>query len=59
MKKSYSVSYGIGKAKYCVHFHDGFKKHSDNSPFFDCRVFSNKKNMNSFIIQLESEGYVK
>ena len=47
----------IGKAKYVVNFHDGVKKHKDNSPFFDIEIFKNKKKRDLFIKQLTDEGY--
>ena len=55
--KVYNVMNNIGKAKYVVSFHDGIKTHKDGSRFSDIRIFSNKKKMNSFIKELNSEEY--
>ena len=35
--------YNVGKVKYLVKYHDGKKKHEDNSRFFDIAIFKNKK----------------
>jgi hypothetical protein len=48
---------GIGAAKYVVSFHDGAKRHSDGSEFFDIRIFTNKKMKDSFIRSLRIDGY--
>ena len=56
--KTYSMQENIGKARYAVSFHDGVKVHSDNSPFRDIRVFSNKRKCNKFIQSLKISGYV-
>ena len=55
--KLYNTSFGIGKAKYVVNFHDGIKRHKDGSRFYDIRIFSNKKEMDKFIKELVKEGY--
>tara|TARA_R110002094_G_scaffold157781_1_gene144021 strand:- start:9947 stop:10123 length:177 start_codon:yes stop_codon:yes gene_type:complete len=55
--KTYNEMQNVGMAKYLVNFHDGEKTHNDGSPFFDCRIFKNKKKKDSFIKQLISEGY--
>ena len=55
--KLYNTSFGIGKAKYVVNFHDGIKRHKDGSRFYDIRIFSNKKEMDKFINELVKEGY--
>ena len=47
----------IGTAKYTVSYHDGAKKHSDGSPFFDVAIFRNKKKLDAFIKKLIAEGY--
>ena len=49
--------YNVGKAKYVINYHNGIKKHKDNSEFYDLCVFKNKKKFNSFIKKLELEGY--
>lgn len=55
--RMYNVRYGIGKSKYVVNFHDGAKKHRDGSPFFDIRIFKNKRRMQSFVAGLKKCGY--
>ena len=57
MKKYYEM-YGVGKTKYSVHSHDGIQTHKDGSPFFDMRIFKNKKIKDKYIKQLEKDGYV-
>lgn len=47
----------IGKARYVVNHHDGFKRHKDGSPFFDINLFSNRAKMKKFIRDLERRGY--
>ena len=56
--KTYFIQYNIGKAKYCLNFHDGEKKHKDGSNFFDLNIFSNKKKLNAKIKELELQGYI-
>lgn len=56
-KKTYYVMNGVGKAKYVVNFHDGIKTHKDGSPFFDCKIFSNKRIMTNFLRELKNNGY--
>lgn len=55
--KKFNLMYNVGKAKYVVNYHDGIKKHKDNSLFYDLGIFKNKKNFNSFIKKLKLEGY--
>lgn len=47
------VSQNIGKCKYVVNYHDGIKTHKDGSPFYDIKIFKNKKKMNDFITKLQ------
>lgn len=56
-KEYYNVQMNIGKAKYVVNFHDGVQTHNDGSKFFDIRIFSNKKKMEAFLMQLSKQGY--
>ncbi len=56
--KRFHTSYGIGKSKYVVSFHDGIKKHKDDSDFYDTRIFSNKKDLEKFERQLVNQGYI-
>jgi hypothetical protein len=55
--KVFNEQENIGKAKYVVNFHDGIKQHKDCSPFFDIKIFTNKKIKNAFVKTLESQGY--
>lgn len=57
-KKYYRTMMNVGKAKYVVSFHDGIKKHSDGSAFYDLRSFKNKKDFNTFVKNLEKKGYL-
>jgi hypothetical protein len=56
MKRFY-VQYKIGKAKYVVCHHDGFKRHLDGSDFFDIAIFKNKKKLADFIEGLLDAGF--
>lgn len=55
--KKYTIQYNVGRAKYLVSFHDGVSKHSDDSEFFDIRIFKNKPSLTAFINQLTTQGY--
>lgn len=55
--KVYNIQYGIGRAKYVLNYHDGIKKHSDGSPFFDIKIFKNKDKLTRYISGLASLGY--
>lgn len=55
--KVFNEEENIGKAKYFVNFHDGVKQHKDGSPFFDIKIFNNKKKKNTFINSLLKQGY--
>jgi hypothetical protein len=56
--KSYRIQEGIGEAKYVVSFHDGEKQHKDGSPFFDIRIFTNKRKVAGFVSDLKKQGYL-
>jgi hypothetical protein len=56
-EKEYYRLDGVGKAKYTVNCFDGVKKHKDGSDFYDIRIFSNKKKLESFIKILKQDGY--
>lgn len=47
----------IGKSKYVVNFHNGIEKHSDGSPFFGIKTFTNKSVKNAFVKSLTDQGY--
>lgn len=55
--KKYNVKYGVGSAKYLVSFHDGLKTHNDGSPFYDIKIFKNKKLLGEFLKSLNEQGY--
>lgn len=57
--KTYNTMTNIGRAKYMVNFHDGIKTNKDGSPFFDCKLFSNKKKLAKFVRDLCSNGYTE
>ena len=54
--KQFNVAYNIGKAKYIINSHDGEKKHTDGSEFFDIHLFSNKKLFQSKQKELIKQG---
>jgi hypothetical protein len=49
----------VGKCKYTVNWHDGRETHDDGSPFFNIKIFKNKKAVAKFIAGLKSKGYVE
>ena len=55
--RRFSILNNIGRAKYIVSFHDGQKRHKDNSSFFDIAIFKNKKTLEDFTKKLNSKGY--
>jgi N-acetylneuraminic acid mutarotase len=55
--KLFREQYGIGKTKYSVSFHNGVSKHKDGSPFYDIRLFKNKRKKDQFIRSLLKQGY--
>lgn len=55
--KVFNEQENVGKAKYVVNFHDGVKQHKDGSPFFDIKIFKNKKKKGAFIKYLKAQGY--
>lgn len=55
--KLYYTTQRVGKAKYTVSYHDGVKKHDDDSDFYDIKIFSNKKDFDLFIKELKKDGY--
>lgn len=57
MDKTFYVQNNIGKVKYLLNFHDGIQTHKDGSPFFDVRIFKNKKKLNEKIKELRLLGY--
>jgi hypothetical protein len=59
IKKTFMVRMNIGKSKYVVMYHNGIKKHGDNSEFYDIAIFKNKKELNDFIKYLRRIGYTE
>lgn len=57
MEKDYYIMYNVGKCKYLVNYHNGVSTHDDGSKFYDIALFSNKQKMNSFVKDLEKQGY--
>lgn len=57
--KQYNLMYNVGTTRYVVNFHDGVKTNTDGSPFFDIRLFSNKRKRDEFITSLRQQGYVE
>jgi hypothetical protein len=55
--KKFNEQQNIGTAKYVVNFHDGVKRHDDDSPFFDIAIFSNKRKKDKFVRALRRKGY--
>jgi hypothetical protein len=55
--KVFNQKCGVGSAKYVVNYHNGEKFHSDNSKFFDMKLFTNQKLVKLFIKQLIKDGY--
>jgi hypothetical protein len=56
--KTFYLMDNVGSAKYTVNFNDGIQQHKDGSPFFDIRLFNNKKKRDKFVKELKNEGYV-
>lgn len=56
MIKQYNEQMNVGKAKYVVNFYSG-KQHKDGSPFFDVKIFSNKKEKDIFVLELVKLRY--
>ena len=57
--KTYYMRENIGKCRYVISFHDGVKTHSDNSPFFDVHICSNKRSAQKFKRALKADGYIE
>lgn len=55
--KKWNQQFNVGKAKHVINYHDGIKKHNDNSRFFDIAIFKSKKKMKNFIKELKADGY--
>jgi hypothetical protein len=58
-EKVFNIQYNIGKAKYVVNFHDGEQTYKDGSPFYDMRIFKNKKDLENFEQDLYRSGYIQ
>lgn len=55
--KTFTIVHNVGRAKYVANFHDGVKAHDDGSPFFDVRIFTNKKALARFTREMLQIGY--
>ena len=55
--KTFHLNQKIGTAKYVVSYHDGVKKNSDGSDFFDIAIFKNIKMLDVFINNLLDNDY--
>ena len=58
MKTFYTLG-NVGRSRYVVNYHNGYKSHDDGSPFFDIAIFKSKKAMSEFINGLLYCGYIK
>ena len=58
-EKLYHCHYGVGTTKYTVSAHDGIQTHNDGSPFFDIRIFTNKKKRGLYLDSLRKAGYTE
>lgn len=56
--KTYSKKYNVGTEKYLISFHDGEKKHKDESKFFDIATFKSKKELDKFERNLINKSYI-
>jgi len=57
MEKQFNLMYNVGRAKYVINYHDGIDTHSDGSPFFGIRLFSNKRLFEKAQKDLIKQGY--
>jgi len=58
-EKRYNLKYNVGTIKYLVSYHNGVKKHSDGSDFFDVKIFKNKKKLKIFTDDLRNNRYIE
>lgn len=59
VSRTFYESSNVGTAKYCVHIHDGIKMHADGSPFYDLRIFKDKRVKDAVVKRLIARGYVR
>jgi hypothetical protein len=57
--KTFYVMHNVGRSRYVVNFHNGYKSHDDGSPFFDIEIFKSKKALTEFTKDLLTIGYIK
>jgi len=50
MSKCY-LQENIGRSRYVVNYHDGEKMHKDGSPFYDIKIFRNRKKARAFMTE--------
>jgi len=55
--KTYNEMFNVGTVKYLVNYCKGEQTHKDGSPFFDIKLFKNKKKKDQFIKDLNKLGY--
>jgi len=58
-RKSYYTMDNIGNSKYSISFYDGKATHKDGSPFYDLRIFKNKKKYEASKKELQKQGYIE
>lgn len=56
--KTFTEQENVGRARYVVNFHNGVTTHGDGSPFYDVRIFKNKRAKARFVRALVKAGYV-
>lgn len=59
MEKNFYLMFNVGKAKYCINYHDGVQTHKDGSPFYGIIIFSNKRKFMAEIKSMKKQGYVE
>jgi len=56
-RPTYYEQHNVGTAKYSVSYHDGVQTHKDGSPFYDLKIFRNRKLKEAFLRGLRARGY--
>ena len=54
---TYNVREKVGKANHVVSYHDGIKKYTDGSKFYDVHICNTKVNLAKFLKELAKQGY--
>ena len=55
--KTFTIGYGVGKAKYDVMYYDGIRTNKDGSLAAGWKIFSNKLKLKAFTDSLLKQGY--